>query len=151
MRPLLPWQPIVDHVALIDDVCCPVRFPSAISSQRIEIEARNKILEGGFRGRVIQRSHCHAPPVTMEAIVDHVALIHDGCRPVRFPSAISQPDILSPPLLRLTCRKPFCVDLQPVHIKSRWRHNWKSAHVVISHLVCDPRIQQVGFDVPRQQ
>ena len=33
------------------------------------------------------------------------------------------PDILSPPLLRLTSRKPLWLDLQPVDIKSRWRHN----------------------------
>jgi len=51
-----------------------------------------------------------------------------------------QPDILSPPLLRLTSRKPLWWDLQPVDIKRRWRHNWKSAQVVNSHLVCDPTI-----------
>ena len=62
-----------------------------------------------------------------------------------------QPDILSPPLLRLTSRKPLWLDLQPVYIKSRWRHNWKSAQVVNSHLVCDPTIRQPGFDLPRQQ
>jgi len=47
-----------------------------------------------------------------------------------------QPDILNPPLLQLTSRKPLWLDLQPVDIKSRWRHNWKSAQVVNSHLVC---------------
>jgi len=31
------------------------------------------------------------------------------------------------------------LDLQPVDIKSRWRHNWKSPQVVNSHLVCDPQ------------
>ena len=62
-----------------------------------------------------------------------------------------QPHILSPPLLRLTSRKPLWLDLQPVDIKSRWRHNWKSAQVVNSHLVCDPTIQRPGFDLPRQQ
>jgi len=36
-------------------------------------------------------------------------------------------------------------------IKSRRRHNWKSAQAVNSHLVCDPTIQQPGFDLPRQQ
>jgi len=46
-----------------------------------------------------------------------------------------QPDILNPPLLRLTSRKLLWMDLQPVDIKSRWRHNWKSAQVVNSHLV----------------
>ena len=43
------------------------------------------------------------------------------------------------------------LDLQPVDIKSLRRHNWKSAQVVNSHLVCDPTIQQPGFDLPRQQ
>jgi len=62
-----------------------------------------------------------------------------------------QPDILSSPLLQLTSRKPLWLDLQPVDIKSRWRHNWKSAPVVNSHLVCDPTIRQPGFDFPRQQ
>ena len=61
-----------------------------------------------------------------------------------------QPDILSPPLLWLTSRKPLCLVLQPVDIKSRWRHNWKSAQVVNSHL-CDTTIRQPGFDLPRQQ
>jgi len=45
-----------------------------------------------------------------------------------------QPDILSPSLLRLTSRKPLWLDLQSVDIKSRWRHNWKSAQVVNSHV-----------------
>jgi len=62
-----------------------------------------------------------------------------------------QPDILSPPSLRLTSRKPLWLDLQPVDIKSWWRHNWKSAQVVNSYLVCDPTIRQPGFDLPRQQ
>jgi len=62
-----------------------------------------------------------------------------------------QPDILSPPLLHLTSRKPLWLDLQPVDIKIRWRHNWKSAQVLNSHLVCDPTIRQPGFDLPRQQ
>jgi len=48
-------------------------------------------------------------------------------------------------------RKPLWLDLHPVDIKSRWRHNWKSAQVVNSYLVCDPTIWQPGFDLPRQQ
>jgi len=56
----------------------------------------------------------------------------------------------SPPLLRLTSRKPLWLDLQPVDIKSRRRHNWKSVQVVNSHLVCDPTIRQPGFDLPRR-
>jgi len=41
--------------------------------------------------------------------------------------------------------------LTTVDIKSRWRHNWKLAQVVNSHLVCDPTIRQPGSDLPRQQ
>jgi len=48
-------------------------------------------------------------------------------------------------------RKLLWLDLQPADIRSRWRHNWKSAQVVNSHLVCDPTIWQPGFDLPRQQ
>jgi len=71
--------------------------------------------------------------------------------PVKHDSWPIQPDILSPPLLRLTSRKPLWQDLQPVDIKSRWRHNWKLAQMVNSHLVCDPTIRQPGFNLPRQQ
>jgi len=56
-----------------------------------------------------------------------------------------QPDMLNLPLLRLTSRKPWWLDLQPVDIESRWRRNWKSTQVVNSNLVCDPTIHQLGF------
>jgi len=56
-----------------------------------------------------------------------------------------------PPFLWWTFRKTLWLDLQPADIKSRWRHNWKLAQVVNSHLVCDPTILQPGFDLPRQQ
>jgi len=46
---------------------------------------------------------------------------------------------------------PWFTNLSCVVIKSRRRHNWKSAQVVNSHLVCDPTIRQPGFDLPRQQ
>ena len=55
------------------------------------------------------------------------------------------------PSFSLTPNPPLWLDLQPVDIKSRWRHNWKSAQVVNSHLVCDPTIRQPGFDLHRQQ
>ena len=46
---------------------------------------------------------------------------------IKHDSGPIQPDILNPPLLRLTSGKPLWLDLQPVDIKSQWRHNWKSA------------------------
>jgi len=57
----------------------------------------------------------------------------------------------SDPSIELASRKPLWLDLQPVDIQSRWRHNRKSTQVVNSHLVCDPTIRQPGFDLPRQQ
>jgi len=60
-----------------------------------------------------------------------------------------QPDILHPPLLRPTSKKLLWLDLKPVDIKSRWRHNWKLAQVVNSHLVCDRIIWQPGLDLPQ--
>jgi len=69
---------------------------------------------------------------------------------VRHDSWPIQPVILNPPFLRLTSRKPLWLDLQPADIKSRWRHGWKSARVVSSHLVCNPTIRQPGFDLPLQ-
>ena len=50
-----------------------------------------------------------------------------------------QPDIVNPPILRLTSRKPLYV---AGDIKSRWRRNWKSAQMVNSHLVCYPTIRE---------
>ena len=70
---------------------------------------------------------------------------------VKYDSWPIQPDILNPSLLRLISRKTLWLDLQTVDIKSRWRHNWKSAQVVSCHLVCDSTIRQPGFELPRQQ
>ena len=62
-----------------------------------------------------------------------------------------QPDILNPPFLRLTSKKLLWLDVQPADIKNQWRHNWKSAQVVNSHLASDPTIRQPGFDLSRRQ
>ena len=87
-------------------------------------------------------SYCKQTTAATDKLVEKIVK-HDSCQ--------IQPDILNPPLLQLTSRKPLWLDLQPVDIQSRWRHNWKSAQVVNSHLVCDPTIRQPGFDLPRQQ
>jgi len=69
---------------------------------------------------------------------------------IKHDSWLIQPDIVNPPLLRLTSRKPLSLDLQPVHIESRWRHNWKSAKLIKFHLVCDrhPHNPATGFRPP---
>jgi len=91
-------------------------------------------------------SNMEAPALRRKAATDKLVE-----KIVKHDSWPIQPDILSPLLLRLTSRKPLWLDLQPVDIKSRWRHNWKSAQVVNSHLVCDPTIWQPGFSLPQQQ
>ena len=39
-------------------------------------------------------------------------------------------------------------DTTPVDQRAQWEEDWLSAAVVNSHLVCDPIIQQPGFDLP---
>ena len=34
---------------------------------------------------------------------------------------------------------------QPIDVNSRWSHNWKSAQVVNSHVVCDPHNPSTGI------
>ena len=91
-------------------------------------------------------SNIEPPALQRNATTDKLAekIVKHDSWPIR-------PDILNPPLLRLTSRKSLWLYLQPADIKSQWRHNWKSAEVVKSHLVCDPTIWQPGFDFPRQQ
>jgi len=58
-----------------------------------------------------------------------------------------QPDILKPPLLRLSSRKPLWLDLQPVDIKSRRRHNWIGSGGQFSPSV-QPHNPATGFRPP---
>jgi len=61
---------------------------------------------------------CEPPALRRKAATDKLVE-----KIVKHDSWPIQPDVLSPPLLRLTSRKPLWLDLQPVDIKSRWRHN----------------------------
>jgi len=88
-------------------------------------------------------SNIEPPALRRKAATDRVEKI------IKHNSWPIQPDVLSPPLLRLTSRKPLWLDL--CDIRSEWRHNWKSTQVVNSHLVRNPTIRQPGFDLPRQQ
>jgi len=69
-------------------------------------------------------SNIEPPALWRKAATDKLVekIVKHGSWPI-------QPDILNPPLLRLTTRKPLWLDLQPVDIKSWLRHNWKSAQV----------------------
>jgi len=58
-------------------------------------------------------------------------------------------DVFDHPQKRLLARRPIWADTTPVDHRAQWKEDWLSAAVVNSHLVCDPTIQQSGFDLPR--
>ena len=57
-------------------------------------------------------------------------------------------DVFDHPQKRLVARRPIWADTTPVDQCAQWEEDWSSAAVVNSHLVCDPTIQQPGFDLP---
>jgi len=59
-------------------------------------------------------------------------------------------DIVNHPAQRLTSRRPVWAETAPIDITTQWEEDWLSASVVSQHLVCDPTIQQPGFDLPRR-
>jgi len=58
-------------------------------------------------------------------------------------------NVFDHPHKRLVARRPIWSDTTPVDQSAQWEEDWLSAAVVNSHLVCDPTIQQPGFDLPR--
>jgi len=133
------------------EYCAPVWSRSAYTSQvDVQLNSTMHLISGTLRSTPLPwlpvLSNIELPALRRKAATDK--LVQKIVKQTSWPM---QPDILSPPLLHLTSRKPLWLDLQPVDIKIRWRHNWKSAQVLNSHLVCDPTIRQPGFDLPRQQ
>ena len=59
-------------------------------------------------------------------------------------------DIANHPAQRLTSHRPIWAEAAPINITTQWEEDWLSASVVNQHLVCDPTVQQPGFDLPRQ-
>jgi len=112
------------------------------SYSTVLLNSTMRLISGTLRSTPLPRlpvlSNTELPALQRKAATDKLVekIVEHDSWPI-------QPDILNPPLLWL--------DLQPVDIKSRWRHNWKSAQVVNSHLVCDSTIRQQGFDLSRQQ
>jgi len=133
------------------EYCAPVWSRSAHTSRvDVQLNSTMHLISGTLRSTPLPwlpvLSNIEPPALRRKAATDKLVekIVKHDTWPI-------QPYILSPPLLRLTSRKPLWLDLQPVDIKSRWSHNWKSAQVVNSHLMCDPTIRQPGFDLPRQQ
>ena len=130
------------------EYCAPVWSRSAHTSQvDVQLNSTMRLISGTLRSKPLPwlpvLSNIEPPALRRKAATGKLVE-----KIVKHDSWPIQPDILNPPLLRLTSRKPLCLDLQPVDIKSRWRHNGKSSQVVNSHLFCDPTIRQPGFDLP---
>jgi len=129
------------------EYCAPVWLRSAHTSQvDVQLNSTMHLISGTLRSTPLPvPSNIEPPALRRKAATDKLVekIVNHESWPI-------QHDIFSSPLLRLTSGKPLWLDLQPVDIKSRWRHNWKSAQVVNSHLVSDPTIRQPGFDFPRQ-
>jgi len=122
----------------------PVWSRCAHTSQvDVQLNSTMRLISGTLRSTPLPwlpvLSNIEPPALRRKAAIDELVE-----KIVKHDSWPIQPDILNPSLLRLTSRKPLWLDLQPVDIKSRWRHNWKSAQVVNSHLVCDPTIRKPG-------
>jgi len=135
------------------EYCAPVWSRSAHTSQvDVQLKSTMRLISGTLHSTPLPwlpvLSNIELPALRRKAATDKLVE-----KIVKYDSRPIQPDILNPPLLRvrLTSRKPLWLDLQPVDIKSRWRHNWKSAQVINSHLVCDPTIRQPAFELHRQQ
>jgi len=133
------------------EYCTPIWLRSAHTSQvDVQLNSTTHLISGTLRSTPLPwlpvLSNTEPPALRRKAATDNTVE-----KIVKYNSWQIQPDIPNPQLLRLTSRKLLWLDLQPVDIKSRQRHNWKSAQVVNSHLVCDPTIQQLGFDLLQQQ
>ena len=145
----MPAPILCGHLLWHFAIQSPVWSRSAHTSQvDVQLNSTMRLISGTLRSTPLPwlsvLSNIEPPALQRNAATDKLME-----KIVKHDSWPIQPDILNPPLLRLTSRKPLWLDLLPVDIKSRLRHNWKSPQVVNSHLVCT--IQQLGFDLPRQQ
>jgi len=103
--------------------CAPVWSRSAHTSQvDVQLNSTMRLISGTLHSTPLPwlpvLSNIEPPPLRRKAATDKLVE-----KIVKQDSWSIQPDILSPPLLRLTSRKPLWLDLQPDDIKSRCRHN----------------------------
>jgi len=107
-----------------EEYCTPVWSCSAHTSQvDVKLNSTMHLISGTLCSTPLASlpvlSNIEPPALPRKAATDKLVE-----KIVKHDSWPIQLDILSPPLLRLTSRKPLWLDLQPVDIKSRWRHNW---------------------------
>ena len=101
------------------EYCAPVWSRSAHTSRvDVQLNSTMRLISGTLRSTPLPwlpvLSNIEPPALRRKAATDKLVekiVKHDSW---------PMPDILSPPLLRLTSRKPLWLDLQPVDIKSRW-------------------------------
>jgi len=109
------------------EYCAPVWSRSAHTSRvDVQLNSTMRLISGTLRSTPLPwlpvLSYIEPPALRRKAATDK--LVEKTVKHLLWPI---QPDILSPPLLRLTSRKPLWLEFKPVDIKSQWRHNWKSA------------------------
>ena len=100
------------------EYCAPVWSRSAHTSQvDVQLYSTMRLISGTFRSTPLLWlpvfSNIELPALQRKAATDKLVE-----KIVKHDSWPIQPDILNPPLLRLTSRKPLWLDLQPVDIKS---------------------------------
>ena len=135
------------------EYCAPVWSRSAHTSQvDVQLNSTMRLMSGTLHSTPLPwlpvLSNIEPPAIRKKAVTDKL-VEKTSCMTVGQSSLIS---LASPLLLRLTSRNPFfwTCNQSTSKVDGDCRHNWKSAQVVNSHLVCDPTIRQLGFDVPRQ-
>jgi len=107
------------------EYCAPVWSRSAHTS-RVDVQLNSTmcLISGTLRSTPLPwlpvLSNIEPPALRRKAATDNKLVT----KIVKHDSWPIQPDILSPPLLRLTSRKPLWLDLQPIDVKSRWRQQW---------------------------
>ena len=101
-----------------EEYCTPVRSPSAHTNHvDVQLNSTMRLVSGTLRSTPLPWLPVlsNIEPPALQRKFATAKLVE---KIVKHDSWPMQPDILSPPLLRLTCRKPLWLDLQPVDIKS---------------------------------
>jgi len=118
----IPWHVIPEP--RITEYCAPVWSRFAHTSQvDMQLNSTMRLISRTLRPTPLPwlpvLSNIEPPALQRKAATDKLVekIIKHDSWPIR-------PDFLNPPLLQLTSRKPLWLDLQPVDIKTRWRHNW---------------------------
>jgi len=129
------------------EYCAPVWSHSAHTSRvNVQLNSTMRLIRSTPQPWLPVLSNIEPPALRRKAATDKLVE-----KIVKHDSWPIQPDILSPPLLRLTSRKLLSLDLQPVDIRvdrgiTGSRLRWS----ILTQCVT-PQSGNQGFDLPRQQ